>query len=82
LKFYSYIAYRLLQNFDKIILKLVFIKHPDENVEIILLPEQISGIGEEIRLMTKAVRSGEYIKNINHCSKCLFSLNNKDCIKE
>lgn len=82
LKFYSYITCRLLKNFENIILKLVFIKHPDVLVEYTLLPEQVPEIGAEILLMTETVRSGKYLKNINHCSKCLFTLNKRDCIKE
>ncbi len=82
LKFYSYIVCRLFDNFEELILKLVFIKHPDEIVEQTILPEQTKTIGEEIKSMSEVVRAGKYIKNKNHCGNCLFTLNKKDCIKE
>jgi len=80
LKFYSYIVNRLYKNIEEFELKIIFIKHPDEKVSLQLKRTDLEEIKNSIKEMVLETRTGRYKKNLDHCTKCIFSINQDRCI--
>ncbi|HSP86850.1 MAG TPA: PD-(D/E)XK nuclease family protein, partial [Ignavibacteriaceae bacterium] len=81
LKFYSYIVSRLYKDIDKFELKIIFIKYPDEQASLIINKSELKATETLIRKMVSETRAGVYEKNLNHCPKCIFSVNHPNiCI--
>jgi len=79
LKFYSYIVSRLLKNIEEFELRIIFIKHPQADCRISIKLNELSDIKECIDEMVSKTRKGNYEKNLEHCPKCIFSLNHNKC---
>ena len=80
LKFYLYIVSKLFPNFEKFIIRIVFIKYPDLFFEKEFDRKELAGLKKEIGLIIKNMMAGNYGKNTNHCNKCGFSINHSECI--
>jgi ATP-dependent helicase/nuclease subunit A len=80
LKFYSYIISKLFDNVSEFEVRLIFIKHPEEIVSEIIKRESLSEVSSEIERMVKSIRERDFVKNLNHCSKCIFAVNHAQCI--
>jgi ATP-dependent exoDNAse (exonuclease V) beta subunit len=80
LKFYSYIVSRLYKDIEEFDLKIIFIKYPDENVSLQLKKNDLEEIKTSIKKMVIDTRLGTYKKNLDHCQKCIFSINHNRCI--
>ncbi|MBT8381852.1 MAG: UvrD-helicase domain-containing protein [Ignavibacteria bacterium] len=80
LNFYSFILKRLYPRFQIIETKIIFIKYPDmpfvknftKNIEI----ETEKRLGE----MINSIRNNIYSVNLEHCSECIFTIKNNDCV--
>lgn len=80
LEFYSYIVGRFFPVVRNIDLKLIFIKHPDKPFTKSLKRADLGGISDNLAEMVNSVRNGNFGKNLRHCSKCLYSLDKKNCV--
>ena len=80
LKFYSYIVSRLYKNIENFELKIIFIKYPDEITSIKFKKNELQEIKTAVNKMVQETRLGTYKKNLDHCSKCIFSINHNRCI--
>ncbi len=80
LSFYSYIVSKLYPEISKFELRLIFIKYPDKSFIKEVDSEVSKNTKLEIEKMVKAIRKQNYIKNLDHCSKCSFSIDFKNCI--
>ncbi|MFO7447480.1 MAG: UvrD-helicase domain-containing protein [Ignavibacteriaceae bacterium] len=82
LRFYSYIVDRFFRNITQFELNLIFIKHPEKPVELIVKKEDLPAIGREIFDMVCDIRNSVFSKNINHCNKCSYSIGFNRCVVE
>lgn len=80
LQFYSYIVSQLFDKIDVFELVLVFIKHPEKEYMTILNKSEIAQFSKKLQEMIEHVREGKFNKNLNHCSNCLYALQQANCI--
>ncbi len=80
LKFYSYIVSRLYEKINNFRLQLIFLKFPEHKVVLELNKGEVQKFSLEIEQMVKDIRDKNFSKNLTHCKKCSFSLNNGQCI--
>jgi ATP-dependent helicase/nuclease subunit A len=80
LRFYSYIVSRLFRAIEEFQLKIIFIKHPDENTDLTIKRNDLVQVKSEIDQMVKIMRVNTFAKNLNHCPDCVFAINHKHCI--
>ncbi len=79
--FYSYIVTQLFDSIKEYSLRLIFIKHPDRPVIKEVGSDNFKILKDEIERMIKNIREEKFRKNIRHCPKCAYSLNQAQCIK-
>ena len=79
LNFYVYIVSKLHKEFNRIEIRLVFLKFPDNPFVINYNRKNIEEIRKYILKIIKGILREEYPKNLSHCYECNFSINNK-CI--
>ena len=80
LRFYGYIVSNLFPLIEEFQLRLIFIKHPDEVMTILINQDELKNISDEINKMVELVRKNIFAPNYEHCKSCYFALNNL-CIK-
>ncbi len=80
LRFYSYIVSRLFRAIEEFHLKIIFIKHPDENASLTIKRDGLAQVKNEIDEMVKLIRTNTFKKNLSHCPDCVFAINHKHCI--
>ncbi len=81
LKFYSYVLSKLFVEVTGYELRLVFIKHPDELVNMSLSKSQVEEYGNVIRPAIQNIHSFNFIPNLEHCRRCQFALEGDKCVK-
>jgi len=82
LKFYSYIILKLFPSVNKINIKLIFVKHPNNVFSKSITKEDLNSFGLFLKKSVENTRIHNYSKNLKHCSKCLFTDLNGNCIKK
>jgi ATP-dependent helicase/nuclease subunit A len=80
LRFYSYIVSRLYRAIDEFQLKIIFIKHPDENASLTIKRDDLVQVKNGIDKMVRAIRLNTFNKNLSHCPDCVYAINHKHCI--
>ena len=80
LEFYSYIVNQFFDKKCDIELKIAFIKRPDMVFSKTAGSINYKKIGKEIKEMVLNIREGNFSKNLNHCSKCLYAIRQEKCI--
>ena len=80
LQFYSYIVSQLFDIIEVFELVIVFIKHPEKKYTATLNKREIAQFSNKLQKMIKNVREGKFNKNLNHCSNCLYALQQTNCI--
>lgn len=80
LEFYSYIVGRFFPVVSNIDLRLIFIKHPEKPFTKSIKRANLGEISGNLSEMVTSVRNGNFGKNLRHCSKCLYSLDKKNCV--
>ena len=80
--FYSYIIMKLFTSVKNINIKLIFIKHPDNLFSKSITNKELNSFGSYLKEAVKNMRIHNYNKNLKHCSKCLFTDLNGNCIKK
>jgi ATP-dependent exoDNAse (exonuclease V) beta subunit len=79
LEFYSFIASKLFNEITNFELRIVFIKHPDEVINMNIGLRDLVRTEADIDLMVKKVRGKSAEKSLEHCNNCIFSIKN-NCI--
>jgi ATP-dependent helicase/nuclease subunit A len=80
LKFYSYIIKSAFKNLAELELRLIFLKHPELKISLVMDCKEIEKTGADIPVMIQHIRNNKFIKNYSHCSSCYFSINKSNCI--
>ncbi|HCY76940.1 MAG TPA: hypothetical protein DHV28_13550 [Ignavibacteriales bacterium] len=80
LKFYLYIASKLFIRFNNFEGNLIFVKHPDDIVNLRFDRNQMKKLEEEIKSIINAIRMRNHEKNPEHCRVCPFSGLTNKCI--
>jgi len=80
LEFYSYITGRFFPDVNEIELKLIFIKHPEKLFQKSIKREYLARIRNNLTKMVDSVRNENFTQNLEHCNKCLYSLENNKCV--
>jgi hypothetical protein len=70
----------LYKNVEEFELRIIFIKHTAEKASITVNKNVLEEIKNSINEMVNKTRTGAYEKNLNHCPKCIFSINHSRCI--
>ena len=82
LNFYAYLIIQLYDRIEQIDIKLIFIKHPADVYSKSITKEELMSFGEYLKEAVNNMRINNYKKNLKHCSKCLFTDSNGNCIKK
>lgn len=82
LNFYAYLIIQLYDRIEQIDIKLIFIKHPADVYSKSITKEELMSFGEYLKETVNNMRINNYKKNLKHCSKCLFTDSNGNCIKK
>ena len=77
LRFYAYTLKRLYKSVNQIDVQLIYIKHPDKIVKYSFNNEEIRLFGNEIKSIVQMIREQNFTKNLDHCAKCHFAINQK-----
>ncbi|RJP70667.1 MAG: hypothetical protein C4539_05990 [Ignavibacteriales bacterium] len=81
LLFYAYLVGRSIPKINKFILQIIFLSYPDDVFKIELKREELIQIKNLIKEFVSKTRNVEYVKNLSHCSKCVYSKNDGTCVK-
>ena len=80
LKFYSYIVSRLYGKIKDFKLQLIFLKFPEHKIALELNKGEVQNFNLEIEQMVKDIRDKNFSKNLAHCKRCSFALDNGQCV--
>jgi ATP-dependent helicase/nuclease subunit A len=81
LKFYAFLIGKLYRNIKNFNLAIIFLKFADKKMSKDISVTDLSDIGSEIRKIISEIRKKNFPKNLDHCRKCSYSLENGICIK-
>ena len=81
LTFYCFIVSNIYKNYSRYTLKLIFVKHPEINVEKVITKDDLEEFRIHLYEMVKKIRANNFSKNLNHCNKCAFAINGNVCIR-
>ncbi len=81
LLFYAYLVSRKYKQIQQFKLQVIFLKYPDVECILELSREELKDIPIRIKDFVDKVRNNKFEKNLNHCGKCVFSMNNGRCLK-
>ncbi len=81
LKFYAYILKKYFTDYDKFVMKIIFINYPDNYVQKDIGGEELKLFGAELNEFINKITTGNFYPNLNHCKKCHFALDGEKCIK-
>ena len=82
LKFYAYILNSYFVETQIYELQVVFIKNPELTVQFQLNKLDLILIKQEIVKMMESLKTWNFIKNVNYCTRCDLSVDKLECIKE
>ncbi len=80
LNFYAYLLCKKYTKIKLFSLQLIFIKNPEIEVVFSLSGKDLKHIGDDIHSTINSIRHHNYIPQKKHCSECVFSKNNFNCI--
>lgn len=81
LKFYAYILQKLFPECKTFELRLIFLKHLNNNISIVIDRSDLKIFGDELRNSIEKIFSSNFKPNLIHCSKCHFALQGNRCVK-
>jgi hypothetical protein len=79
--FYAYVLSKHYTKIEKILLRLVFLKHVDEVITKEISLSELIKFGEVIRDSIDRIYTNDFIPNLHHCARCHFALEGNKCIK-
>jgi ATP-dependent helicase/nuclease subunit A len=80
LNFYAFILKRLFPFFSEIELRIIFVKLPELPFVKIFTKRDENKTISEIKDLIISIRNNNYSVNLEHCSQCIFGINNNKCI--
>ena len=81
LKFYAYILSKLFTEYKLYELRLIFLKQAQKPFSLEVGLDDLKMFGNDIRNAINKIYTSEFRANLNHCSKCHFTLEGDKCIK-
>lgn len=82
LTFYAYVLSKYYLEYDKFILQIVFIKHPNEIVKRIISKTELNKYQILLKNNIDSIQNRIFKPNYNHCASCHFALEGNKCIKK
>jgi len=80
LNFYALLLRRLYPFFAEVELRIIFLKFPELPFIKIFTKRDENRTISEIKDLIISIRNNNYSVNLEHCSRCIFSINNNKCI--
>ncbi|MFA6596165.1 MAG: UvrD-helicase domain-containing protein [Ignavibacteriaceae bacterium] len=80
LTFYAYILKKLFPEKERILLKIIFTKFPDEDHTHQVEQSELVLLETFVNAMVSKIRVKDFSKNIAHCRQCHFADNRNNCI--
>jgi len=81
LLFYANLVGRRYNQIKKFMLQIIFLKYPDDVFKIEMKKAELNSIKNLIDDFVQKTRDNRCQKNLNHCAKCVYSLENGICVK-
>lgn len=81
LKFYAYILSKLYKEVSEFELRLIFIKHPDELIQLKLGRIELTEFGHIINGAIRNMNLFKFAPNYNHCPHCQYAMEGNICVK-
>lgn len=81
LKFYAYILSKLYKEVAEFELRLIFIKHPDELIQMKLGKSDLTEFGHIINRAIQNMNLFKFAPNYNHCPQCQYAMEGNICVK-
>jgi hypothetical protein len=80
LKFYSVLVNEIYDPIE-IELRIVFTKFPDINFSKMIANKEVIEFRDYIKNVVKTIRNNNYPPNLDHCMKCHYAVDGKNCVK-
>lgn len=80
LNFYALIFKKLYPHFTEIELRIIFLKYPDQPFVKMYTKIIKNETIIELKNLISSIRNNNYSVNLDHCSRCIFGINNNRCI--
>lgn len=80
LEFYAYLTKRLFPDINNINSLLMFVHHPEIEIKKSYQLSDFNKFEKELREIIRRINAEEFVKNISHCRKCIYSDSNGNCI--
>jgi ATP-dependent helicase/nuclease subunit A len=80
LEFYSYIVNKHLKNFNKLEVRVIFIKYPEKVFARAVNKQYVEALGKKYAEIIKQIRSRIFNKNTENCKNCIYSAIGRKCI--
>ena len=80
LTFYAFILKRLFPDKKEILLRIIFIKFPDENFSLKVEENELVQLESFVVDMTEKIRKKDFSKSLHHCRQCHFADSRNNCI--
>ncbi|MDP1994145.1 MAG: PD-(D/E)XK nuclease family protein, partial [Ignavibacteria bacterium] len=80
LTFYAFILIRLFPDKKEILLRIIFIKFPDENFSLKVEDNELVQLEAFVVDMTEKIRKKDFSKSLHHCRQCHFADSRNNCI--
>ncbi len=81
LKFYSYIVWQTFNSSYRIKFRIIFVRHPDKYIESEETRNSLIATGNKISEMVENTRNNIFYPDKDYCSRCIYSIDHKNCIK-
>lgn len=81
LTFYAYLLSKLYREYNNFELRLIFLKHADEQTVRNINRDELKKFGFQLNQSIERIYSNEFKPNLNHCSRCHFALEGNKCVK-
>lgn len=81
LTFYAYVLSKYYANYNKYVLQIVFIKHPESVVTREITLKELDNFRKILQNNINKIQNRIFKPNLEHCSSCHFTLEGNKCIK-
>ena len=80
LTFYAFILRRLFPDKKEILLRIIFIKFPDDNFSLKVENNELVQLESFVVDMTEKIRKKDFSRSLHHCRQCHFADSRNNCI--
>ncbi len=81
LTFYAYVLSKYFIDYNKFVLQLIYIKHPEQFITKELNRSDMVLFREELLDAINEIHNRKYKANLNHCPQCHFAMEGNVCVK-